>query len=179
MRPLHPATHQGLPPTTPTSPSTLQGIKDQPSSTPKQQMAHNKYNTRPYKKRGLTPRFHLPTRIMTSSHLNPSSLLRPHPLYPHRLSLQHQNPKKITFYSYLNHPTLSLITPTSTMMSPSQSPATWSATSIVHKRKTSSKLTTNYPLSPSPPQTFLPITLRNMLPGGMLEGEPQQERLRN
>ena len=41
-------------------------------------MACNKHNTHPYKKCGLIPRFHLPTRIMTSSHLNPSSLLCPH-----------------------------------------------------------------------------------------------------
>ena len=47
---------------------------------PKATMAHNKHNTRPYKKHGLIPRFHLPTRIMTSSRLNPSSLL--HPLSP-------------------------------------------------------------------------------------------------
>ena len=45
-------------------------------------MARNKYNTRPYKKRGLIPRFHLPTRIMASSHLDPSSLLRPHSPVP-------------------------------------------------------------------------------------------------
>ena len=45
-------------------------------------MARNKHNTRPYKKRGLIPRFHLPTRIMTSSRLNPSSLLRPHSPVP-------------------------------------------------------------------------------------------------
>ena len=45
-------------------------------------MARNKYNTRPYKKRGLIPRFHLPTRIMTSSRLDPSSLLRPHSPVP-------------------------------------------------------------------------------------------------
>ena len=45
-------------------------------------MAHNKHNTRPYKKCGLIPKFHLPTRIITSSHLNPSSLLHLHSPVP-------------------------------------------------------------------------------------------------
>ena len=77
-RSLRPTTHQRLPPTTSASPSTFQSIKGPTTSPSKATMARNKYNTRPYKKRGLIPRFHLPTRIMTSSRLDPSSLLRPH-----------------------------------------------------------------------------------------------------
>ena len=77
-RPLCPTTHQRLPPTTSASPSTLQSIKEPTTPHPRAAMAHNKHNTHPYKKRGLVPRFHLPTRIMTSSRLDPSSLLHPH-----------------------------------------------------------------------------------------------------
>ena len=103
----------------------------------------------------------------------------PTPLYPHCLSLQRPNQKKIVFYSYLDPLTPSSMTPISTTMYPNRSPATWSATLTARKRRTSSKLITNYPPSPSPPQTSLPIILRNVPPGGTSEGEPQQEQLRN
>ena len=110
-RSLCPTTHQRLPPMTSTSPSTFQGIKGLTISPSQTTMACNKYNTRPYKKRGLVPRFHLPTRIMTSSRLDPSSLLRPHSPVPSPPLTPVPKPKedRILFlprppYSIINNP---------------------------------------------------------------------------
>ena len=108
---LRPTTHQRLPPMTSTSPSTFQSIKRTYPSPSKTTMARNKHNTRPYKKRGLVPRFHLPTRIMASSHLDPSSLLHPHSPVPSPPLTPAPEPKedRILFlprppYSIINNP---------------------------------------------------------------------------
>ena len=178
-RSLHPTTHQELPPMTSTSPSTLQSIKRTDHFLPKQQWPATNTTLALIRNAASFPDSTFPQESWLHLTSIPPPSYVPTPLYPHRLSLQRPNPKRIASYSYLDPLTPSLITPTSIMTYPNPSPATWSATSTVHKRRTSSKPITNYPLLPSPPQISLPTTLRNALPGGTSEGEPQQEQLRN
>ena len=137
-RSLRPTTHQRLPPTTSASPSTFQGIKEPTTPHPKQQGPATNTTLAPIRNAASFPDSTSPQESWLHPISIPPPSYVPTPLYPHRLSLQCPNQRKIASYSYLDHPIPSLITLIYTTMYPSQSPATWSATSTDRKRRISS-----------------------------------------